>query len=252
MYVDLINYGMNGKGDHFLCGVTTMALIRDDKFTMLVDTGAYRSRIKILDELKKRNLTTDDVTHVFITHCHWDHVMNMELFPKAAFFIPRLDYEYCANIPPEVWGIPPYLYEMCEGLNIQLLEPIEQELFPGVRTVLLHGHSIGQQGLLVDTDEGTCLFPGDGIWSARSVIRGRPDVVKINVDEAMESVKRALAQADIVYPGHDRPFKYKDGKIEYWFDAEYRFSFAFDADGTDMELVINTRDHTDRSQYYPL
>ena len=30
MRIDLVNYGMNAKGDHFLCGVTTMALISDN------------------------------------------------------------------------------------------------------------------------------------------------------------------------------------------------------------------------------
>lgn len=250
MYIDLINYGMNGKGDHFLCGITTMALIRDENFIMLVDTGSFRSRDHILKAIEQRGLTVDDITHVFITHCHWDHVMNMECFPNATFFVPRLDYEHCANLPAETWGIPPYLYEMCRGLKLELLEPVEQELFPGVRTVLLHGHSVGQQGLLVETDEGTALFPGDGVWSARSILRGRPDVVFVNVEEAIESVNRAVAQADIIYPGHDRPFKYQDGEISYWFDAEYKFRFAFDPDGEDMELVINTRADNPQDEYY--
>lgn len=252
MRIDLINYGMNGKGDHFLCGVTTMALIEDGKHIMLVDTGSYRSRGHIIKALAKRSMTVNDVTHVFITHCHWDHIMNVELFRNSTIFIPRLEYEYSANVPAANWGNPSYVHRMCKGLKLELLEPEETMLFPGIRTVLLHGHSIGQQGLLVDTEDGTALFAGDGIWSARSVYRGRPDMVKFNVKEAMEAVKRALAQADIVYPGHDRPFKFKDGKAEYLFDAEYRFSFAFDPDGTDIELIINTRINSNRSEYYKL
>ena len=220
---------------------------------MLVDTGSYRSRVHILNALAQRHMTVDDVTHVFITHCHWDHVMNMELFRNSTIFIPRLEYEFCANVSPFNVATPSYVYNMCKGLKLELLEPKETALFPGVRTVLLHGHSIGQQGILVDTEDGTALFAGDGIWSARSAYRGRPDMVLVNVEEAMEAVKNALAQADIVYPGHDRPFKFQDGKVgEYLFDAEYKFSFAFDPNGTDMELIINTHDNTDRSKYYKL
>jgi Zn-dependent hydrolases, including glyoxylases len=252
MRVDLLNCGLNGKANHFLFGVPTLALITDGKKNILFDTGPFRMRGPIYKALKERGMTVNDIDYVFVSHCHWDHVMNVEIFKNSTILIPRSEYESANNLPENNWAIPPFLHEMCKGLKLELLDDEEVELLNGVKTVLLPGHSCGLQGLLVDTDNGKALFAADAVWSARAVIRGRPDLTFYDMPMTEASVKKAVAISDMIYPGHDRPFSVVDDQIKYLADASYDFSFQFDPNGNDVEVSVNTNLNTDKSAFFTL
>ena len=44
---------------------------------------------------------------------------------------------------------------------------------------------------------------------------GRSPLVFWNETEASESIAKIVSAADVLYPGHDRPFRLVDGAIEY-------------------------------------
>ncbi|HWS30167.1 MAG TPA: MBL fold metallo-hydrolase [Clostridia bacterium] len=253
MNVDLLTCGLNGKSDHFLFGVPSMGLITDGKTNILFDAGPSRMRGFLQRTLGERGMTTDDIDYVFISHCHWDHVINVDLFRKSTILMARSEYESARHLPENNWAIPPFLYELCRGLKLELLEDEEAELFPGVRNVLLPGHSCGTQGLLIETETlGKVLFAADAVWSARAVIRGRPDLTFFDMPLTEKSVQKAVAISDVIVPGHDRPFRVVNGAIEYFTDASYHFSFAFDPAGGDFELSVSTGPQAVASKYFTL
>src|ERR1700690_1951545 len=61
----------------------TVGLVRDGDRVIVVDPGMVKSRSLILDPLERLGLTPDDVSHVFVSHHHLDHTVNIALFRQA-------------------------------------------------------------------------------------------------------------------------------------------------------------------------
>jgi glyoxylase-like metal-dependent hydrolase (beta-lactamase superfamily II) len=150
--IDLLIPGLPAKTDHFLFGICSLLLLllRVAGRTILFDTGPFRVRPMLIAALNARGLAPKDIDTVFLTHLHWDHVENLDLFAHAEILTPRVEFEYAAWPRPNDWGTPPYVREILWGMNVTLLADEEQELFPGVRT----GHSVGLQGLVIDNRGG--------------------------------------------------------------------------------------------------
>jgi N-acyl homoserine lactone hydrolase len=240
MNIDLLIPGLPAKTDHFLFGICSLALLRGASRTILFDTGPFRVRPALLAALHSRGLTPRDIDAVFLTHLHWDHVENLDLFGDAEIFTPQLEYDYAATPRAQDWGTPPYVRAILDGMNVRLLPNEEQELFPGVRTLLLPGHSIGLQGLVVDTPGGGAVLASDALWSARDAVRTVPDVAFFNPAQAQASLDRALAAGDLFFPGHDRPFRLHDGVVHYEEQYRYNLRFAFQPYGQDLEIELST------------
>jgi glyoxylase-like metal-dependent hydrolase (beta-lactamase superfamily II) len=62
---------------------STVALIQGESAIVVADPGMVTDRGLIVDPLKKAGVSPQDVTHIFISHHHPDHTMNMALFPNA-------------------------------------------------------------------------------------------------------------------------------------------------------------------------
>jgi N-acyl homoserine lactone hydrolase len=238
--IDLLIPGLPAKTDHFLFGICSLLLLRAAGRTILFDTGPFRIRPMLIAALQARGLAPKDIDTVFLTHLHWDHVENLDLFAHAEIITPRVEFEYAASPRPNDWGTPPYVREILEGMKVTLLPDQEQELFPGVRTLLLPGHSVGLQGLVIDTGEQRAVLASDAMWSARDAVRRVPDVAFFDPAKAQTSLDRALAAGDVFYPGHDRPFRLQDGAVVYLAQYRYHLSFPFQPQGQDFELEIST------------
>src|SRR5882757_6442923 len=272
MRVDLLIPGLPAKADHFLFGICSLLLLRDGKRNILFDCGPYRVRRTLVEALAAHGLAPEQVDTVFVSHLHWDHIENIDLIPMqmrhehgvdlhwdhienidlfrhAEILVPRLEYEYASDIRPSDWGTPPYAREMLAGMRLTLLEDLEQEIFEGVRTLPLPGHSVGLQGLVVQTDGGDLVLASDALWSARDAVRGHPDVAFFDPDKGQASLNRALAAGRVYYPGHDRPFTLSHGRVNYLTQYRYRLRFSFQPDGRDIETLISTQDgsHEDGS-----
>ncbi len=62
---------------------SSVALVRDGDALIVVDPGMVARRSLILDPLAALDVSPDDVTHVFLSHHHPDHTVNIALFPNA-------------------------------------------------------------------------------------------------------------------------------------------------------------------------
>ena len=249
MRVDLLIPGLPAKADHFLFGICSLLLLRDGKRNILFDCGPYRVRRTLVEALAAHGLAPEQVDTVFVSHLHWDHIENIDLFRHAEILVPRLEYEYASDIRPSDWGTPPYAREMLAGMRLTLLDDREQEIFQGVKTLLLPGHSVGLQGLVVQTDGGDLVLASDALWSARDAVRGHPDVAFFDPEKGQASLNRALAAGRVYYPGHDRPFTLSHGRVNYLTQYRYHLRFSFQPDGRDIETLISTQDgsHEDGS-----
>lgn len=86
------------QGNIAFCGVT---LVRGAK-TILVDSAHNGRRQLLLQRLSEHGLTPADIDYVFLTHAHWDHVLNVDLFPQAKVLIHPVERDYCKH--PQAHG----------------------------------------------------------------------------------------------------------------------------------------------------
>ena len=212
--VETISQGFSlgtDQGNLAFCGVT---LVEGSK-RILVDVAHNGRRTLLLDRLKERGLRPDDIDYVFLTHSHWDHMLNIDLFPNAKVLIHPLEREYVKQPLDTDWATTGYTSLILESTQLQEVRGGD-ELDDGVSVIETPGHSRGSMALLVRSDDATLAISGDALPNALSVKSGLPRIVFWDETEARASIRRLLDTAATFYPGHDRPFRVGDaGAITY-------------------------------------
>ncbi len=118
--------------------------------------------------LRATGVEPSEIDTVIMTHLHWDHCYNNQLFPQANFYVQRKEllnavdplpkfkvtYEtfYTGVVPP--WARQATKWKVVDG---------DYQLCDGIRLLLMPGHSLGLQGVLVDTQKGQYLLPSDAV-----------------------------------------------------------------------------------------
>ena len=161
----------------------TVGLVRDGDRVIVVDPGMVKSRSLILDPLEGLGISADDVTHVFVSHHHLDHTVNIALFRRAEivdFRTTRRDDQVNAH--------------QGEGFRVG----------PNTTIWVTPGHSPQDASLVVDTAAGRQAFTHLWWRSDRT-----PEVDPYSVDPAVlaDNRKRVLDGVDVVIPGHGAPFR---------------------------------------------
>ena len=91
---DIIVKGNNlsFRGGYFALANVTLVLSADGP--VLFDTGHYCNRPSLVAGLKANGLEPKDVRAVFLSHLHFDHCNNIDLFPDARVYVSRREWEY--------------------------------------------------------------------------------------------------------------------------------------------------------------
>jgi glyoxylase-like metal-dependent hydrolase (beta-lactamase superfamily II) len=228
----LLFTGCPATADGFWVGASTVALCRAEGRLILFDTGPYAYRPLLLGRLKQLGFTPGDIDTVVLSHLHWDTATNADLFRNADVVVHERELAYAATPAAHDWATPPYLARALSKLR---LKPIteECEIAPGLRIIELPGHTPGSIGMLA----GRELLAGDAVSCARDAARGRAGPWCSDRDEADASLAKALSRADVVYAGHDRPFR-PGPPVAYLGDYALRIRLFFDPVGMDQEICI--------------
>ncbi len=201
-------------------GWCSVSLLRLAGKLLLVDTGSYGDRGQLVSRLREEGVNPADIDMVFLSHFHYDHMLNFDLFPKADLYLSERERHYVVNGGFQAAGdpyVPAVLYPLLEP-RIRLFSG-EHSLLPGLRTIPLPGHTPGMTGLLLE--EVGVLFAGDGIKNGREFAAGVAPPVFGDPNEALASYQQAAARARIVVPGHDSPFRLSEaGEMEYLGNAQ--------------------------------
>jgi N-acyl homoserine lactone hydrolase len=189
---------------------------------ILVDTGHTGRRPELEAALSRRGLTRDSIDTVVCTHAHWDHIENVDIFPRADIVLHQDERRYARRPHRNDFGCPEWIDAVLARYEhrIRLAEE-GTALLPGVEVVSAPGHSAGTMAVTVATGDGTAVIAGDSIQNA-TVARERRNALVFWSDElASASIGKLLAIGDLIYPGHDLPFRLgPQGKTEYLHDLE--------------------------------
>jgi len=61
-------------------------LIKQDRDNILIDTTSKDNAKELISELNKLKVDPRDIHYILLTHRHWDHIGNLELFPNAKIY----------------------------------------------------------------------------------------------------------------------------------------------------------------------
>ena len=204
-----VSFGTD-SGTPAFCSVL---LIEGEK-RVVVDAAHVGRRPALELKLQERGLSPDDIDVVILTHAHWDHVQNIDLFRNARIVVHPDERIYSHRPHRNDWATPQWTGVMLE--TVSLLEAGEgYEVMPGVTLMDAPGHSPGSIGVVVESDLGKAIVTGDAMHNAQIALSGRNPLVFWNEEQANASIRRMVQEADVLYPGHDRAFRLRDGQVEY-------------------------------------
>ena len=166
---------------------------------IVVDPGDDADRI--LRVLQKENIT---ITHILLTHGHFDHIMAVSSLKKATaakVCIHEFDAEMLQSVKKSLACHMPAEEKRFQPLEADVLLHNKDVLsFAGEFITVLHtpGHTPGS----VCFDTGKIMFTGDTLFSGSW---GRCDFPGGSMDDMLSSLRSlSILPGDrVIYPGHN-------------------------------------------------
>jgi glyoxylase-like metal-dependent hydrolase (beta-lactamase superfamily II) len=161
---------------------------------------------ELLAALAAAGAHPDEITTVLLTHLHYDHAGNNQLFPKARFFVQREELRYAlapttfdatAYFAPSLGLTPDYL-----GTKFELLDG-DAEIADGIRVITTPGHTPGHQSVIVNTAGGRYCVAGDAVMWYENMEKRIPPGIHTSMIDCMGSLERIAREADHVLPSHE-------------------------------------------------
>ncbi len=204
-------------------------LVKNAAGFLLIDTGVYTIRSRLLRALSDVGCTPDNLRLLVLTHGHWDHTgsaryVQKELGVKVIAQEKDLAMFETGNVPMDR-RMRPFFTQMIaplflmffqstikdqrdhfEAFTPDILVGEELDLRPlGFDATLFHipGHSAGSIGMLMGNG---CFFSGDIM-----VNFGTPAFNDGMADESFEDLDASIQKVKgldirMVFPGHGKPF----------------------------------------------
>jgi glyoxylase-like metal-dependent hydrolase (beta-lactamase superfamily II) len=206
-------------------------LVRGHGRTILVDDGngmkwsekmkdIYKldnSTSNLLTSLRNVGLSVDDITHVILTHLHFDHaggstcIVDGKLvptFPKARYYVQKKQWELSQNPTEKDRGsfMRDDFAPLMEHKVLELVDG-EFEIFPGIELLVCNGHTNAQQLPKVSDGRTTMLFCCDLVpttshipWPYVMAYDVRP---LVTIEEKKKIFGRAYDEGWILFLEHD-------------------------------------------------
>ena len=212
--VEVLTYGFALSCDQGAFGFSTNSLLTVGNQRILVDTGPSSRRANLFGALQSKNLTPDDIDIVILTHMHWDHCQNTDLFRNARVLVNPIEMDYARNPNRQDFTVARYMADMVDKMKLELVSEGDV-VAEGVSIIETPGHTKGHISVLVGEGEETILLTGDAMPDSGTVKRGLPYNIFWDVEDARESVEKIVDSSRVFYPGHDRPFRVEGEDISY-------------------------------------
>ncbi len=212
--IEVLTYGFSFNSDQGSFGMSTNSLVTVGGQTILIDTGPSSRRAWLYRALESKNLAPEDVDIVVLTHMHWDHCQNTDMFRNARILVHPTELDYARNPNRADFAVAQYMADMVDKMKVELVSEGDR-VVDGVTIVETPGHTKGHISVAVGGGSETVLIAGDAMPDSGTVLRGLPTNVFWDVEDAKSSVEKMVASAKVFYPGHDRPFRWDGDQVSY-------------------------------------
>ena len=197
-------------------------LARSPAHTFVVDTGfneamaAKRGREFLrspVDGLHLLGVEASEVRGVIVTHLHYDHIGNFDLFPNARFHLQDEEMAFATGR----YMAQRFFAHSYEPENIvAMVRNVyagrvafyggDAELVPGLSVHHVGGHTKGLQVVRLWTRVGWLVLASDASHYSANMQEGRPFPIVYNVAQMVDGWQRMRELVDdprLIVPGHD-------------------------------------------------
>ncbi|MFK7880767.1 N-acyl homoserine lactonase family protein [Roseobacter sp.] len=197
-------------------------LVRNAARTIVMDTGfapdVAKSRAREFlkcpgETIRALGTDPDKIDTVVLSHLHYDHAGNHNLFPNATFHVQAAEMAY-------VTGPWMRFRHLRAGYGAQDVKAVVDRIFaerlvwhegdsalaPGLDLLHMGGHCAGLQAMVVNTRRGPVVLASDSAVFYEGLETGRPFPPAFHVGDELAGYERLLAltgSADGIIPGHD-------------------------------------------------
>jgi glyoxylase-like metal-dependent hydrolase (beta-lactamase superfamily II) len=172
----------------------TCTVLRTEAGLVLVDPSLPHPQMREL-LINQVGIDTQAIAHVFLTHFHGDHRYGLDAFPDATWWMAPAEIEHWSGRGNTL-----------EQRILSRLQPAEGELFPGVRTLALPGHTPGLAGLGFAWRGQRVVAAGDGVMTEQFFWAREGFHNSADMQQARASIDVLAREADIIIPGHGNAF----------------------------------------------
>jgi glyoxylase-like metal-dependent hydrolase (beta-lactamase superfamily II) len=197
-------------------------LIRGEGREIVVDTGfssavaTRRGRLHLRCPARSLGLLGVDaaaVKDVVVTHLHYDHAGNFDLFPQATLHLQELEMRYatgrymcseCFRGAFDVEDVAGMVRRVYQG-RVRFHDG-DTQLFPGISLHLIGGHTMGLQVVRVATRRGWVVLASDASHFYANMDDARPFPIVWSVADMVDGYQRMrslAASPQHIIPGHD-------------------------------------------------
>jgi glyoxylase-like metal-dependent hydrolase (beta-lactamase superfamily II) len=198
-------------------------LLRAGGDTIVLDTGFHpdsgrrrgRRCLRAPQEaMADLGIDPGDVSRVVVSHLHYDHIGNLDLFPNARVLVPDRELSFwtggiAANPQFARHVDPSGISKLVEFERAKRVDRYDGagELAPGIEAITVGGHSPGQQVFVIDTAARPVVLASDAVHLYEELEYRRPFGVVANLVEMYEAYELlgelARERKAVVVPGHD-------------------------------------------------
>lgn len=190
-----ITKGINIKPNKGAFGYASITFLRDGNENILFDTGSYGVRNVIKDLLKKER-----IDKLFISHMHFDHCSNLDLFRNSKIYINEKELKNLFENNNDNDLYKPLL-RIINEYDVNTFND-EINISNNIKIVLTYGHTVGHSSLEFEQGERKILVAGDAIKSLNDYLNSKEYGNAQNSDEYIKTKEKIKKNYDVIIPGH--------------------------------------------------
>ena len=165
----------------------------------------------VAEGLKAIGISPDKVEHIVISHMHYDHAGNHDLFPRARYHLQDAEMAYCTGrcmLDSEVGGVfdagavAAMTHKVFEG-RVQFHDG-DDEIAPGITVHKVGGHTRGMQVVRVSTARGWVVLGSDTAHFYANLEPDRPFPIFDDLAAYVQAQRTALQPCELAAAFHSR------------------------------------------------
>jgi len=170
-------------------------LIKTGPQNILLDTGlgwgldahsAYKDVSNVKTNLGIFQLAPEDITHVVLSHLHYDHsagssytddyAKTVPTFPNATYYVHQKEWNYALSRfdqkqPDGADYDLDDFYRLVADERVQFLSGASTELLDGISILWTGGHTLGHQAVIIENNGDLAYYLGDLLPSSSHLNR---------------------------------------------------------------------------------
>ncbi len=198
---------LNPADDNNLCTWSMRCLLIETQDRLiLVDTGLgnkqdekFRSHFEphgqasLLNSLAQKGFQPEDITDVFLTHLHFDHVGGaikkddhnslVTTFPKATYWSNERHFNWALDPNPRERAsfLKENILPIQDSGQLKFIEVSDDDVewIPGIKIRFVYGHTEAMMALFIQKGDQTFVYPADVIPSSHHI--GLPYVMAYDI-----------------------------------------------------------------------